>query len=279
MPARRNIELNFPPFTPGVIWLLGINTAIFLLLLLMQVSGLGSAVDFVISWFALRPAAVIHSGFIWQLVTYCFLHFGLLHYAFNMLGIWMFGSSFDDAWGRRRFYELFFFGVLGAGLFAIAVSYLSRGVLGSPNGFTIGASGGVYAILMAFGIVFGENEIILIPFPFRIKAKYFVAILVLFTAALSLQERGGISELAQMGGLLFGYVYVKKLAFRKRSRSMPLAERYYALRNTYYRWKRRRAAKKFQVYMKKHNREVYFDEYGNYKPPDDKKDDGETWVN
>ena len=77
---------------------------------------------------------------------------------------------------------------IGAALFSVIISY--SGVLGGPRIATIGASGGVYAILIAFGMVLGENEIMLIPFPFMIKAKYFIAILIVLTLVFSLQDTG-----------------------------------------------------------------------------------------
>jgi membrane associated rhomboid family serine protease len=77
---------------------------------------------------------------------------------------------------------------------------------------TIGASGGVFAILMAFGMVFGENEIMMIPFPFLIKAKYFVLILIVVTVAFAIGDRGGVAYLAHLGGLFFGYLVCEVFA-------------------------------------------------------------------
>ncbi|HXZ78855.1 MAG TPA: rhomboid family intramembrane serine protease [Terriglobales bacterium] len=273
----REMTLSLPPFTRAVVWLLGINTGIFLLLALLS-RVIPDTVIEVIRWFGLSPASVVH-GLVWQVVTYSFLHLAFMHWFGNMLGLWMFGSSFESSWGTRRFLELYFAGVLGGALFSIALAY--TGVLGSPQSVTIGASGGVYAILMAFGIVFAENEIMLIPFPFRIKAKYFVAILIVITVFFSLDERGGTNYLAHLGGLLFGYLYVK---FGRRGVTRGVGESYFNLRNSYYRWKRRRAARKFEVYMRKHDRTVSFDDQGHYLEPEDpkKKGNGESqppWVN
>ena len=283
------VMLSFPPFTKAVIWLLALNTGVFLLLMLLggTVPGVN---EFVFgtrdtpSYLGLQPSQVVMHGWIWQLVTYAFIHAGFMHWLGNMLGIWMFGSTFETSWGTRRFLELFSFGVLGAALTTILLSYTHA--LGSPLTTTVGASGGVYAILIAYGIIFGENEIMMIPFPFLIKAKYFVAILIVVTAAYTISGGGQIAYLAHMGGLLSGYVYVKWLNSGSRSRSkvgLGLSERYFGLRNAYYRWKRRRAARKFEVYMRKHDRTVTFDEHGNYIPPpdDDKKNGGSKsgWVN
>jgi len=274
------MTLSLPPFTPAVTWLLGINTGIFLLMELFGLARMPVAA-YVFGYGALTPILVIQHGFVWQLVTYSVLHAGVLHWFGNMLGLWMFGSAFEDAWGTRRFVELYLVGVVGAAATTIALSYAH--VLGKPDVATIGASGGVFAILMAFGMLFGENEIMLIPFPFLIKAKYFVGILIVVTLAFAMSGGGGVAYVAHLGGLLFGYLYVRR-GPRRAVANVGIAEQYYGLRNSYYRWKRRRAARKFEVYMRQHDQEVHFDEHGNYIPPDDEQRKGNGggksgWVN
>ncbi len=275
----REMTLSFPPFTRAVIWLLGINTAIFLAL---SAFGSRAVTQWVFQYLGLVPEMTIFHFFIWQLVTYSFIHFAFWHWFGNMLGLWMFGASFEASWGMRRFLELFFSGVIGAALTTIIFSFAH--ILATPATVTIGASGGVFAILMAFGMVFGENEIMMIPFPFLIKAKYFVLILIVVTVALSISGGGGVAYLAHLGGLLFGYLYVKFSPARGMSQGFSLSEWYHGANNSYYRWKRRRAARKFEVYMRKHDRQVHFDEHGNYVPPDDdaRKGNGGSksgWVN
>jgi membrane associated rhomboid family serine protease len=285
--------LSFPPFTRMVVWLLALNTGVFLLTELFRVSlpdawiwiygyiRLGEPA--IPSHLGLQPNMVVLHGWLWQLVTYAFLHAGVWHWLGNMLGIWMFGSTLEGAWGSRRFLELFAYGVIGAALTTVGLSYTHA--LGSPFIPTVGASGGVYAILIAYGMIFGDNEIMMIPFPFLIRAKYFVAILIVVTAAYTIGGGGNVAYLAHMGGLFFGYAYVKWVYSSSRStssKSFGLSERYFGLRNSYYRWKRRRAARKFEVYMRKHDRTVHFDEHGNYIPPDDDKKNGGSksgWVN
>jgi membrane associated rhomboid family serine protease len=273
------MTLSFPPFTRAVIWLLGINTAVYLAL---SAFGTAPVRDWVELYLGLVPSMTIFHFAVWQIVTYAFLHFTFWHWFGNMLGIWMFGSTFESSWGMRRFLELFFTGVVGAALTTIVFAFLH--ILSTPATVTIGASGGVFAILMAFGMVFGENEIMMIPFPFLIKAKYFVLILIVVTVAFAIGDRGGVAYLAHLGGLLFGYLYVKFSPARGMSGKFSLSEWWYGLNNSYYRWKRRKAAKKFEVYMRKHDRDVHFDEHGNYIPPDDdtRKGNGGSksgWVN
>ncbi|MGA8868409.1 MAG: rhomboid family intramembrane serine protease [Candidatus Sulfotelmatobacter sp.] len=277
--SSQEMTLSLPPFTRAVTWLLAINTGVYLLMELLGLAGLRDTVQFIFTHFALQPDAVLH-GFVWQIVTYSFLHLNFWHWFGNMIGLWMFGSAFESSWGTRRLVELFAVGVVGAALTTIAISYTH--VLGGPQTWTLGASGGVFAILIAFGMVFGENEIMLIPFPFLIKAKYFVAVLIVVTLALAMAGGGEVAYVAHLGGLFFGYLYVKRGP--RKGLNLGLAERFYALHNGYYRWKRRRTARKFEVYMRKHDRDVHFDEHGNYIPPDDdpRKGNGGSksgWVN
>jgi membrane associated rhomboid family serine protease len=274
------MTLSLPPFTRAVTWLLGINTAIFLLEGLLLLLRLGIVNQYIDYYCALTPVFVIH-GWIWQLVTYSVLHLNIWHLLGNMIGLWMFGSAIESAWGTRRFLELYWLGVVGAALTTVALSYSH--LLGDPTRPTIGASGGVFAVLMAFGMLFGDNEIMLIPFPFTMKAKYFVGILIVVTLAFAMMGGGQVAYVAHLGGLLFGYLYTRR-GPKAAMVNVGFSERYYGLRNSYYRWKRRRAAKKFEVYMSKHDRQVHFDEHGNYIPPDDdtRKGNGggkSGWVN
>lgn len=274
------MTLSLPPFTRAVTWLLGINTAIFLLQELLSLFRLDIINDYISYYFALKPVFVVH-GWIWQLLTYSVLHLTIWHLLGNMIGLWMFGSAIESAWGTRRFLELYWLGVVGAALTTVALSYSH--LLGDPTKSTIGASGGVFAILMAFGMLFGDNEIMLIPFPFTMKAKYFVGILIVVTLAFAMTGGGQVAYVAHLGGLLFGYLYTRR-GPKAAMVNTGFSERYYGLRNSYYRWKRRRAAKKFEVYMSKHDRQVHFDEHGNYIPPDDdpRKGNGggkSGWVN
>ena len=283
--ARRNeMVLSFPPFTPAVKWILGICTGVFLLTVLLdRFAKVGLA--YLLYFGALSPQLVVHGSevlhvpHVWQLLTYAFIHYELWHWFGNMLVIWMFGSQLEQTWRSRRFLELFLFSSIGAALVTVALAY--TGILGNLTTPTIGASGGAFGILMAFGMLFGDQEIMFFPFPIQIKAKYFIGVLIVVEIILAIRESGnGVAYLAHLGGLLFGYIYVKTSS--REGFSGGMSERYYALRNSYHRWKRRRAARKFQVYMKKHDREVFFDEYGNYRGPQTKDDDSGhkgPWVN
>ena len=281
MNGGRTISLSLPPFPKAVKWLVIVNAGTLLLITLLKAvdRGLGELTESALS---LIPALVLR-GWIFQLITYSFLHAGFWHLAGNMFGLWMFGSQFELEWGRRKFLEFYFFCVVGAALTTIAVSYTGWGGISSTTR-TVGASGGVLGILMAYALIHGDNEIMLFPIPVQIRAKYFVAGLGLLTILGALGAGSGRGEsvayVAHLGGLLFGFLYVKLVP--RRGLMFGASERYFGLRNSYYRWKRRRAARKFEVYMRERNQKVSFDEHGNYIPPEDEKKNGGSksgWVN
>jgi membrane associated rhomboid family serine protease len=271
------MTLSFPPFTRAVKIIIIINVAVHISLLIanrISPGAMGSVQDA----FGLRPTDVVH-GLIWQVATYAFLHADGWHLFGNMIGLWMFGSRLESGWGTRQFLEFYSLSVLCAAFTTIAISF-TRLLGASPDVGTIGASGGVYGILMAFALLYGNEEFMLFPFPVSIKAKYLVGAYMLILV-ISILEPGpkGIAYFAHLGGALFGLAYVK--LFPRRGLQYAASEQYYGARNWYQKWKRRRAAKKFEVYMRKHDRAEFFDEYGNYKPPDKKDGEGGRgpWVN
>jgi membrane associated rhomboid family serine protease len=294
MPRGYSTTLAFPPFTRAIKMLVIANTAVFLLMLMLRAAA-PSAYEVILQFGWLLPFSVVH-GAIWQVVTYSFLHAGLFHILFNMLTLWMFGAQLESDWGRNQFLEFYFFCVIAAALTTVAVAYAGTipaiGFLGvTPTIPTVGASGGIFGVMIAFAVLYGDQQFMLFPFPFMIKAKYLVAILVLIALAGAFQGMGAghrgesVAYFAHLGGALFGYLYLRLVP--RRGLTYVASERYFGLRNGYYRWKRRRAARKFEVYMRQHGRDVYFDEYGNYRgpgtapPPPDKKNGGgkSGWVN
>ena len=273
------MTLNFPPFTPWVKRLIIACAAIYFVQRVVLANLAPNIDGYLLDYLALVSLYVVH-GFIWQLVTYSFLHASLGHLLVNMLTLWMFGSQEEQDWGSKRFLEFYLFCVVGAGLVTVAVGF--TGLFGMrPEVPTVGASGGIYGLLIAFGMLYGDREVFLFPFPFMIKAKYLVGIIIFVVVITTFQpSQGGVANFAHLGGLLFGFLYIKLLP--KKGLLFGASERYFSLRNSYYRWKRRRAARKFEVYMREHDRNVTFDEYGNYVPPDEKKKNGGSksgWVN
>jgi membrane associated rhomboid family serine protease len=275
---RGTISFSFPPFAGWVKRIIVACTAIYLLKLILESAFHISFVP-VEELFALIPVFVM-KGYIWQLVTYSLLHASFSHLFFNMLTLWFIGSYLERDFGPRRFIECYLFCVVGAALVTIAVAYTH--FLGmDPRTGTVGASGGIFGLLMAFGVLYADQELMMFPLPFTIKAKYMVGIWIIVAIVAVFQPSQGVATFAHLGGLLFGFLFVKFMP--RRGITYAASEQYFGARNWYYRWKRRRAAKKFEVYMRKHDRNVSFDEHGNYIPPEDdnKKNGGSKsgWVN
>jgi membrane associated rhomboid family serine protease len=278
VPRGQTISFSFPPFAGWVKRIILTCTAIYIAQLIID-RFFGIPFRRTEDWFALVPIDVLH-GQIWQLVTYSLAHDGFSHLFFNMLTLWFIGAYLEGDWGPRRFIECYIFCVAGAALVTVVVSYMH--LLGAdPRVPTVGASGGIFGLLMAFGILYAEQEMYLFPLPFRIKAKYLVGIWVIVAIVAVLAPASNVAVFAHLGGLLFGFLWVKFMP--SKGVGFVASERYFGIRNSYYRWKRKRAARKFEVYMRDHDRKVTFDEHGNYIPPDDNdKPNGGSksgWVN
>jgi membrane associated rhomboid family serine protease len=197
------------------------------------------------SWLLdLVPAAVIR-GAVWQLVTYLFLHDlgSLWHILFNMLTLWMFGASIEETWGTRRFLIYYFVCGIGAGI-CVVVANLTP--FGDPYQRVIGASGAIYGLLLAFGMLF-PNQTVLFSFLFPIKAKYMVMIFGAIAFFSSFQNGSTVSNLAHLGGMLFGFVYMKTQFGSRIGGSFD-----FDFRQRWKEYKLQRARKKFKVYLKKH---------------------------
>ena len=223
---------------PGVKWLLISNIAVFIVYFLTARAGEGFFYPL-----GLIPSFVVHYFAVWQFVTYLFLHspYEFSHILFNMLSLWMFGSDLERSWGTRRFLQFYFACGIFAGLCVVVCNY----VWGTPDARTIGASGALYGVMVAFAMLFPNTTIIFIIFP--IRAKYFVMILGAMAFLSSLRAGGGtVSHVAHLGGLVFGYAWVK---WGRGVRFDPLA----SLDRHYQQWKIDRARKRFQVYLKKRN--------------------------
>ena len=269
--------INMPPFTGAVRFLIITNVVVFVIHSVMM-AFLPEATQ-LFRYLALSPQHLLERGFLWETVTYAFLHGGVMHLFFNMLILWMFGSQMEGYFGRRQFFEYFYFCVIGSALVFTVVSY--SGAFGlSPRAILVGASGGIFGLLIAFGMKFSESEVYLFPFPIAIKAKYLVGIWMGIDILLMLRNEEPGSAIAHLGGAFFGYLYLRFLP--RRGLSFGFSESLYGVRNRYHKWKRRQAAKKFEVYMRQHDRSEYFDEHGNYREPG-KKGNGDAdkgpWVN
>jgi membrane associated rhomboid family serine protease len=142
---------------------------------------------------------------LWQLVTYSFLHGSVLHLLLNMYALWLFGSRMERAWGSRAFAVYYFFCVIGAGLVQLFVANL--GVAGEGGMYpTLGASGGVFGVLLAFGLTYPNERLMLIFPPVVLPAKWFVLIYgaIELWAGVTGTE-AGVAHFAHLGGMLFGF--------------------------------------------------------------------------
>jgi membrane associated rhomboid family serine protease len=145
---------------------------------------------------------MVREGFIWQPVTYMFLHGGLFHLLFNMFALWMFGCEIERTWGTREFIKYYFITGIGAGFLTFVLSFNSR----IP---TIGASGAIFGILIAFALMF-PDRLIYLYFLIPVKAKYLVAFFAVIEFLASFGHTSdGIGHFAHLGGMLVGYVYIK----------------------------------------------------------------------
>ena len=180
--------------TPAVKFLLITNIAVFIL---------QTFIDYrLVYFFGLVPQFVWQDLYLWQLFTYQFLHGGLFHLLLNMLALWMFGCDLERRWGSSFFLRYYFISAVGGG---ILNTLLAPGQI-VPS---IGASGGVYGILLAYGLIY-PNQVIYFYFLFPIKMKHFVWIIgaiALYSSITSGQS--GIAHIAHLGGMLFGYLYLR----------------------------------------------------------------------
>ena len=154
-------------------------------------------------WFALFPLA---SGYFmpWQVVTYAFLHGSFEHLFFNMLGLWMFGAELERLWGPRRYWRFLLAGVLAAAAAQMLLTMATGSLV--P---TVGASGGLFALLLAYGMLFPNRIIVpLIP-PIPMKARTFVIVFGALELVLGLYGGGGVAHFAHLGGMVGGFLMIR----------------------------------------------------------------------
>jgi membrane associated rhomboid family serine protease len=190
--------------TPAVKWLLIANAVVFFAqLIFLRVLGKESS-DLLVSAFGLTPSWVLR-GAIWQFATYMFLHGGFWHIAMNMFFLWMFGSPIEAEWGSRSFLRFYFLAGAAGGLLNVLATM-------GYGGTTIGASGAIFGIMVAYAMLFPNNIIYLYCLiPIRAKNLVLIAAAIqLYNAILYTQPgAGGVAYFAHLGGALFGYLYLK----------------------------------------------------------------------
>ncbi|HEY1407121.1 MAG TPA: rhomboid family intramembrane serine protease [Spirochaetota bacterium] len=189
-------------FTKGSIFkLIVINCAIFLFQIIQPAIW---QYDYLTVFFGLRPSGILH-GEVWQIFTYMFLHGSPEHLLFNMYSLFIFGITVEEVWGSRKVLLYYLFCGLGAGVTIFLVNLIVHGA--GYNGVTIGASGAIFGLLLAFGALFPEAEVLLffiIPMKARTMVIVFGAIELYFELSGGM---GNISHVGHLGGLLFGIIY------------------------------------------------------------------------
>lgn len=161
----------------------------------------------------------------WQILTHIFMHGGFGHLLFNMYALWMFGAVLEQIWGPKRFLIYYLVTGLGAAAIHMGVQWLEASswlnaiedgsmaaytkyqqLLGTP---TVGASGAVYGVLLAYGMLFPDNRLFLMFTPFSLKAKYMVLIFFGLELFLGLIGGGNVAHFAHLGGMIFGFFLVR----------------------------------------------------------------------
>lgn len=248
--SRQTVMSFFPPLTPVLKKLIIVTAGVFVLTYVL--GHLGSQTLRLYCWLypvayaGLRPYFVTHQMYLWQLFTYLFLHDGFFHILFNLFALWMFGSDLERLWGGQKFLYYFFLTGIGAAVFDTLVQ---------PSSVipTIGNSGAIFGILLAFGLIW-PNRPIFLWFVVPVKAKWFVLGIGVIEFLSELRgAQSGIANLAHLGGMLVGYLYLRGGHLSSRAQ------------DRYQGWRRARLRSRFEVYMRKHEK--------------DKKKDSDPWIN
>lgn len=203
----KNINIRIGgPLTPIVKKLLILNAAIFII---QQFVGLFQP-DAMELFLGLHHQGLVHELKLWQILTYMFLHGGWFHILFNMLGIWMFAGDLEQLWGSSLFIRYYLYSGIGAGIFIAVMNYFLYAKY-QVDPVTLGASGAIYAVLLAYGWTW-PNRKVLLYFVIPIKVKYLVIVfgLIEFFGTLSTASGtgGNISHIGHLGGLISGLIFI-----------------------------------------------------------------------
>jgi membrane associated rhomboid family serine protease len=202
---------GFFTFPPVIKNLLIINGIVFFTQLLMDNISFGGYPGWYVmnKWFALNPISGIDAAGqpfnfqVWQLITYQFMHGGFSHIFFNMFALWMFGASIEDIFGSKKFLIFYLLAGISAGLLHLFVSPL----LGGAPAVTIGASGAVYGVMIAYAMFFPDN-LIFLYFLIPVKAKYLIGFMIVIEFLAVDSAASGVAHLAHLGGALFAFLYI-----------------------------------------------------------------------
>lgn len=226
-PGGGTLSIGPPgPVPPVVRALIFANVGIHLLTHLVNANGAINAL-------ALVPPRVLEHFELWRLVTYQFIHAGAWHVALNMLMLWMFGSELEQRWGGSFFLKYYLVCGIGGGL---AYTLVRAGVA-DP---TVGASGAIFGVLMAYGMWF-PNRVVLLGFLFPVRVRHVIVFLIIIELLQGVESTGdGIAHAAHLGGMGFGYLYLRWWGAGG-GRNLPTIA---SAKRAYYRWRLRRLQRK-----------------------------------
>jgi membrane associated rhomboid family serine protease len=203
-PSTAGVSFGPGPITPAVKLILILNVGMFLLTMVAPAA--------VVGLLGLKPSAVMEQARVWQLVTYLFVHAptSIGHILFNMLAVWMFGVELERRWGTPFFVKFYFVCGVGAAVCTMIAAFLPfEATARLYVTTTIGASGAVYGLLMAWALIFPHREI-LFMFIFPLKARVFVLIVGAIAFFSALNASGGpVASIAHLGGLLAGWLFLQ----------------------------------------------------------------------
>jgi membrane associated rhomboid family serine protease len=260
----------FPDFSGATRRLVLVNLGTFFALLLADLAFRSTAGAFA-AHLEMTPSLFLR-GELWQPLTYSFIHPSLVGTLFELLSLWFLASFLETARTDGWVTGLYAVSVVGTALAAVLI-YVVADRLGYPieQSSLYGCMGGIFGLLIAIGVLYGDTQFLLF-FAIGIKARYLAAIYALITLAM-LFGQSKMYAFAQLGGAIAGLIYIRMAP--RRGISFMMSESWYGLRNQYYRWKRRRAGRKFEVYMRKQGRTVKFD--GRGRQIDEDPDDKSRW--
>jgi membrane associated rhomboid family serine protease len=271
MPRFGSSPLAFPDFKGATRRLILINLATYFVLLVASMAS--SSTLRIAGSLVFDPSSFMH-GALWQPITYSFVHFGIVGTLFELLSLWFLAGFLEAFHDANWVTSLYAASVLGTAAAAL-VLYLVANTLAPSLLLNVsplfGCFGGIFGLLVAIGLLYGDTQFLMF-FVIGIKARYLVIIYALVAVAMLFSQQR-MYAFAQLGGALAGFAFVRMAP--RRGFSFMLSEGWYGMRNRYYRWKRRRAARKFEVYMRSQGRTVKFDGQGNRI--DEDADDKKRW--
>jgi membrane associated rhomboid family serine protease len=230
-PGPSGISYSFGPgpLTPAIKAIMIANGLVFVVTFFQPI---------LIQQFGVSPKRVFEDYAVWELVTYMFVHGGPGHLLFNMLTLYLMGVELERMWGTRFFAKFYFACGIGAGVTQLLLGLLP-GSIGDQFYYTstIGASGAIFGVLLAYALYFPTRPILMF-FLFPVPAKYFVMILGALALLFAAGGGGGVAHTAHLGGLVTGYLYLKR----------PRLNLFSEIQYRYLKWRINRTRRKFDVY-------------------------------